>query len=369
MKYLATILLSIICMSTNAQEINVNAELAKQGYFEAFENLKSMLEGTQPMSFKKAVFTVENAYMGGQLNYDAFEQHISFLKSLAQQVISQRPLIYDLQDKEKVEIFGSLFLLMTDTIKFNLPTGDLGIHHPFTYDFEDFFGEKDWSKMFVTKLLLTGKGNCHSLPFLYKILAEEMGETAYLALAPNHTYIKVKTEKTGWFNTELTSATFPIDAWIMASGYVHLSAVQNGIYMDTLSLKQSIAMNMTDLAKGYEKRFGKTENPEFLLECLNVALEHYPHYINAMLSKAETMKTIFEGMLKEYNVENLNDLLQIPKPRNWFLQMEQLYKQIHQLGYRRMPKKMYENWLTDLNQHKEKYLNKGISNNLNSGSK
>jgi hypothetical protein len=36
--------------------------------------------------------------------------------------------------------------------------------NPYQYDFEDFRGDKDWTKMFVTKLLLTGKANaiqCH----------------------------------------------------------------------------------------------------------------------------------------------------------------------------------------------------------------
>jgi len=33
-----------------------------------------------------------------------------------------------------------------------------------------------------------------------------------LSLAPNHIYIKNYSEKIGWYNTELTSATFPTDA-------------------------------------------------------------------------------------------------------------------------------------------------------------
>ena len=83
---------------------------------------------------------------------------------------------------------------------------------PYSYDFDDPFGHKDWDNMFVSKLLNTGKGNCHSLPYLYKIIAEELGISAHLALAPNHIYIKHKNEKDGWYNTELTSGIFPIDA-------------------------------------------------------------------------------------------------------------------------------------------------------------
>ena len=83
---------------------------------------------------------------------------------------------------------------------------------PYSYDFTDFDGKEDWRQMFVIKLLQTHSGNCHSLPFLYKILIEENGEKANLALATNHIYIKHQIKKSGWYNTELTSGIFPIDA-------------------------------------------------------------------------------------------------------------------------------------------------------------
>jgi len=61
---------------------------------------------------------------------------------------------------------------------------------PYVYDFDDFMGDKDWTKQFVTKLMRTHTGNCHSLPYLYKILCEEIGAKASLVLGPNHVYIK-----------------------------------------------------------------------------------------------------------------------------------------------------------------------------------
>jgi hypothetical protein len=56
-------------------------------------------------------------------------------------------------------------------------------------------GDKDWSKMFVTTLIRTHNGNCHSLPYLYKILCEEIDSKASLSLEPNHVYIKQLDEK------------------------------------------------------------------------------------------------------------------------------------------------------------------------------
>lgn len=368
-KLIFMLLISSAKVLAQTPESALPKELAQANYFRALDELKAMLQEELEPSFKMAVFTVENAFMNNQLSLDEYNQDIAFLAGLARYTMLYNKLIYEYSDKPSVEKFGGIFLVFTDTIEYLSSSGVVEAHYPYIYDFEDFWGEKDWTKMFVTKLLNTGKGNCHSMPFLYKILAEEMGETAYLAMAPNHTYIKLQTEKTGWFNTELTSATFPIDAWIMASGYVHISSIQNGIYMDTLSLQQSIAVTVTDLANGYQKRFGKASNPEFVLKCLDVVLEYYPNYMNALLLKVETMKVIFERMIKDYTVESPRELLEFPKPKAWFDSMEKLYFQIHNLGYRKMPKQMYLNWLADLQEHKDKYVNKEIIGNIGTKTK
>lgn len=219
--------------------------------------------------------------------------------------------------------------------------------------------------MFVTKLLKTHSGNCHSLPFLYKILCEELGEPAWLAMAPNHIYIKLWSKSTGWFNTELTSGYFPIDAWIMASGYIHLNAVQNRVYMDTLSSKQSIAVCLIDLAKGFEKKVGKNASADFVGECADLALQYYPYYANALLLKAETMKVVFEQKMKGIGAKYPVDALSNPDAKKMFDEMEKLYLHIHQVGFRMMPKEMYLSWLSELKEQKEKYSNTNILNKLN----
>ncbi|MDO5577520.1 MAG: hypothetical protein Q4F84_10610, partial [Fibrobacter sp.] len=218
------------------------------------------------------------------------------------------------------------------------------VHFPYTYDFDDPFGQKDWSSMFVSKLLATGKGNCHSLPYLYKILADGLEIPCYLAFAPNHIYIKSYAESTGWYNTELTSGTFPIDAWIMASGYISIDAIRNGLYMDTLSTKQAVANCLIDLAHGYQQKFGR-ENPEFVIKCCNTVLEYHPVNVNAMLTKAEAQKHYIDLQIKKQNVKKIEDLFADTTIAEMYSDMEQTYVQLHQLGYRRMPEKMYMEWI------------------------
>jgi len=350
-------LISIICflpLQGKSQSLN-----NQEPYDLAHLEITKMIEGDTKYSFKEAVFLTESAWFDGMLDYNEFLSDIEFYKNLAIQVREKDSLEYFKSDVESIKNYASIFRIMTDSIKF-VSSNKSVISTPFRYDFNDIFGEEDWSNMFVTKLLLFKEGNCHSLPYLYKILAEELGETAHLALAPNHIYIKHYSKKTGWYNTELTSASFPIDAWLTASGYIHLDTIRNGVYMDTLSQKESLALTLIDLAKGYERKFGVLDG-QFILKAVDKALEVDPNFINALLLKAETQKKLFENEMLLRSMENPNDLIeQSEEYRNLFLEMQNIYVKIHQLGYRQMPEEMYLDWLLSLEKEKERYQNKAI---------
>jgi len=333
---------------------------ANSSHFEiAFQKISEFIDRDQKQSFKFAVFLVENAYLDGNLPIKAFQEDIDQLSSVIKSINHQSLIEYSELDKQKIETYAAIFKVMTDTV-ISRAGQTVFINMPFMYDFEDVFGNEDWSQMFVSKLLATKKGNCHSLPYLYKILAEELGETAHLSLAPNHIYIKHYSRKTGWYNTELTSASFPIDAWLMASGYVHMDAIRNEVYMDTLSQKESLALNLLDLAQGYERKFG-IQDGEFILKAADRALDVNPNFINALLLKAETQKKLFEDKMLMKSIDDPNTLMQQDEDaRTLFLEMESLYVRIHQLGYRQMPEEMYLDWLTSLQEERDKYLNKSV---------
>lgn len=359
--YISALCIFLCFHNASAQGNDSTLKNTKEHYEQAYLELKGMLEGTVPLSFKRAVFVTENAFLDNSLSYSAFNERIQLLIERCETIKKSDALIYDGKDREEVLKYWSVYMVMKQVKSFEYDSGKVRPLTPFTYDFDDFWGERDWTKMFVSKLLQSTSGNCHSLPFLYKILCEELDAKAYLAMAPSHIYIKQWTKKTGWFNTELTSGHFPIDAWIMASGYVHLSAVQNRLYMDTLSSKQSIALCLIDLAKGYERKYGKESDQEFIERCADVCLTYYPNYINGLLLRAETKKKQFESLMAKNKAQYPSDLFNNPEGKSLFSEMENLYIQIHQLGYRTMPKEMYENWLDELSREREKYSNKEIS--------
>lgn len=335
-----------------------NAKAQDFLYQESYDFLVKMLENQKVYSFKKAVFSVENAYNNGLLDTTFLNYKIQSLKTLSNKLLESRTLQYQGKDKEKVSKYASLFSILNDSIPIKDPKGSDFVYVPFRYDFDDPFGHENWKNMFVSKLLETGKGNCHSLPYLYKILAEELEVNAHLALAPNHVYIKHRSEKDGWYNTELTSGIFPIDAWLMASGYIHLDAIRNGVYMKALSNQESIALCLVDLAQGYQRQ--EFYDLDFVIKCADKALEYFPNYVNAMILKTEAKGKKIEDILEGYNT-NFSDVKKYPKTNAIFKEIESELTKIHKLGYRQMPEEMYLNWLVSLKEEREKYTNKKIT--------
>jgi hypothetical protein len=265
---------------------------------------------------------------------------------------------YTFSDSLNVSLNAGIFYTLTDTI-FNTNKGIINL--PYTYDFNDCFAKDKWTNMFVIKLMLTHEGNCHSLPFLYKILAEELNAKVWLSYTPNHIYLRNWCKKTGWYNTELTNAMFPTEAWIMTSGYVSINSIVSGIYMDTLGLKQSVAVCVNDLAKGYLR---KCENADlqFVLDCCELGLKYYPNFAELLLLKAETLKKVYENDISRYGLNAPQSERHSERIKNTFNEMEKSYALLAKLDYRELPEQMYLEWMKSLKDNKEKYENKEIIN-------
>jgi len=312
--------------------LKAKADSSDSLYNVSYESIKTMLLNNRHLDFRKAVFSTENAYFEGQIDSCVFNDAIHFYTSICRGIMQSGNIIYPERDSLKAAAQCAVFVFMTDSIPVMTRQG-IQIHTPFQYNFDDFAGQKEWSSMFVSTLMQTKKGNCHSMPFLYKMIMDELGQPAYLSLAPNHIYIKAQNKRVGWYNIELTCGDFPTDAWLMASGYIHTDALRNGIYMDTLSQKQSLSLCLVDLAQGYQAKFD-IQDGSFILKCCETALAHFPNYINALLLKAETLTALYK------QVDQKSD-----KGMQLLNQMNDTYALIHNLGYRKMPQSMYLNWL------------------------
>lgn len=277
-----------------------------------YERLDSILSQKSPMSLKRAVYLVEAAFYDNEFSYEDFNSWLQKSVVFCKELATSQHITYNHQDYKSVNTHAAIFKMMTDTITTYINDST---------NIEDYADKEKWDSMFVSTLMNKHKGNGHSMPLFYKMIAEELGEKAWLSLAPRYFYIRLYNEANGWYNAELTSSQFPTDNWIKASGHVQPDAIKSGIYMDTFSLAETVAVCMIDLAEGYLHKYPETYRPAFVLKCCDRALEAFPNYINALLLKAETLMKVYEKN----------------KDENTYLDAEKLYAHIHRLGYRKIP--------------------------------
>ncbi|MEM9981107.1 MAG: hypothetical protein AAF734_01345 [Bacteroidota bacterium] len=307
-------------------------------HLKAYAELKAMLEGKQPKDFKRAVFLTENAYHKKKLSEEAFNQQIQQIVKTLNKMITEKGF-----QQYKTAGNWAIHHYLCKPIPENNFT-------PYVYDFNDPYGYNNWTNKFVTKLLRTKKGNCQSLPYLYKILAEEMGAEAYLAHAPSHLYIKHKDEKGRWFNLELTNGTFSSDAWIISSTHIKAEAIENGVYMKAMSMDESIALCLIDLAQGYRQRYSYDA---LHLEMLDTALKYYPNCVLGIGEKSNNfvMKMNKLSSLKRYT--HIEQIRQDPTINPLLEEVERLTEQINALGYEEMPEEQYGDWVKVMQKEEE----------------
>ena len=316
-------------------------------YRDAFD--KMALIDTENYSVKDINFQIENAYFANKLDKAEFDEVVRqtgiFLKA------KMKELKYDANSNLAKNYI--LFQFFSEKMVLKL-TGKK--HESLKYDFDDYMGAKDWSKMFVSKLIRTGTGQCRSMPMLYLILAEEIGAEAYLSLSPNHSYIKFQDEKKKWFNLELTNGMFTTNSFILNSGFIKAEAMQSQIYMQPLTKKQLLSQFYTDLAAGYYHKYGFDL---FVEKAINKALELYPKNINANMIKANYNTAKFENVMKQLKIhptdkEQLQRIRNYPQAVALLQETNGQYQAIDDLGFDFMPADAYEKWLGSLKKEEQK---------------
>ncbi|MFM7022313.1 MAG: hypothetical protein ACKOXB_04995 [Flavobacteriales bacterium] len=306
-------------------------------YVGAAEELQKMLDGKIPMNLKRAVFISENAWYGNTKSYSSFCKQIDQLVWICREVLKQEKLI----EQDPVACHYAIQKLFSDTIVVKKADGSLKAIPPLHYDFEDFFGEKDYSKFFVLKLLDSKSGQCHSLPLLYLILASEMKVPAYLSIAPNHSFIKYPAGKK-MCNFECTSGAIVSDGWMVGSGYISSMAIRNGIYLAPQTLKETIAQCLNDLISGYQQKFGYDD---YVLLNSQKVLQHYPMCISAMLTISNCVTAYCFRMAEKHRFPSKKEMEQIPELKQRYDLMIDLERDIEALGYIKIPLEEYEKWL------------------------
>lgn len=308
----------------------------------AFEELKKMLDGQTPLNLERAVFLTEHAY-DPSLKFSDFDGYLN--KSAA--IIGLKMQQDKILASDNLGKIMTTFKFMADTITVTSKQESTITTYPKTYDFEDFWGRQDYRKMFVSKLLKEGNGQCHSLPLLFLLLCEKIGADANLAFAPNHSFIKFKDTRGKWHNIELTNGIFATDHFIIESGYVKAEAMQNKIFMEPLTKKQVVVQCLNDLALGYQKKFGYDP---FVKACSELALSHEPKSLTARQTISNYYVNLGNYIIHQYKVKGFSksQLDQDKNAQAIFTSANEAIEYIDNLGYSDMPEEAYKAWLSSI---------------------
>lgn len=229
-------------------------------YKQALTEIEGMLNETTPSSFKRAVFLVENAFSNGSLDYQQFDERIIV-------AADKIKLLAASKGSTQVALHWAIFSYLTQSIEQNN-------FSPCKYDLEGLFNDEPKSHR-VNYLLSNKLGNCHSFPFLYQILADEVGAECFIARAPMHYYIKHKDDKGNWWNLELTSASYSRTSFIVESFRISDEAIRSGLYMKPLAEKEKISLCIEDLLLDYMKKYNNFEDG-YLTKLTKIGLKYYP---------------------------------------------------------------------------------------------
>ena len=269
--------------------LHARAKTAEDYYVSAFNEMSDMLAGRDSLSIKIAVFLAEWAYYEGKLDYKT---------DFCDEIDRIARFIHSIYAVNKLEKYKTGMQMAISSYILSPYSGNN--YTPYTYDFDPIsMDEESWERQFVSRTLKTHKGQCRSLPWMYKILANELNAEAALAHAPRHCYIMYKDEDNitpeEWINLELTTNQMQPKWWIKEDFEISDSALIVGTYMTPLTDIQTVACQMADLAFGYREKFKRYD--EFTYYCASRSLEFYPMNPNAWIIRGKSLERIIQECL------------------------------------------------------------------------
>jgi hypothetical protein len=318
-------------------------------FYSAFDEISAMLDGGKELNLGRAVFLIENAWHNNKYDYNEYVKGIKSGVDFCNRKIEEEKL--DKGDNLVKNMM--LFRLVSDTLEVrNRTTGKTQTHYPIKYNYDDYQSKTSYDSHFVTTLMQTGVGQCHSMPLYYLVLAEEMGAEAYWSFSPRHSFVKIRDDRGNWHNLELTCKAILSDTHYMNSGYIKAEALQNKTYLEPMDKTNVIAEMLLELARGYYQKYGYDD---FYLKCINTARQYLKNDLNAKIleSAYQTRLTLLLAQLLQAPNPGIMQELSPEAYKHYELMLAQ-YKEIDNLGYEELPMGVYAMWLDHIAKEKEK---------------
>jgi hypothetical protein len=185
---------------------------------------------------------------------------------------------------------------------------------------------------------------------LYYLYAKTFGADAYIAFAPQHTYITFQDKRGNWENIELTAPMFIAKDFHWGSGFISAEQVKSGIYLRPTSERETIAYLLTTLAITYVRNFGSDERT---LQMAETAKKYSPKKLTGHMLYAGYYQDLYKNILRQYDVYQLTeDQFNNDEQRKEIEQQELKAIQYvkRDLGWTEIPDWAYKKWLDGVNE-------------------
>jgi regulator of sirC expression with transglutaminase-like and TPR domain len=199
----------------------------------------------------------------------------------------------------------------------------------YSYDLDDPFAKKIRNKL-LPIYLASKKGNCVTMPLLFVVLGQRLGMDVTISTAPLHLFVKYTDSQSGTtYNLEATSGANPArDIWLRQQNPMTDEAIANGIYMQKLTRRETVAVMADDLAQFFSQK----QEYEKVIAISDVLLTYYPKDVASMLWKGSTYaRLIKKDFVSKYPTPNQippdeRNHLQYLEEQNryWFAKAEKL---------------------------------------------
>ncbi len=186
--------------------------------------------------------------------------------------------------------------------KYIYEPGEWNNNRPYQYDHNDPLGTKLSNKL-MPNYMISRRGNCITMPFLFLILADRMGLNVTTSTAPLHVLVKWTEDETGITrNLETTSGANPArDVWYRQNMPMTDVALEQGVYLDSLSTKETIAVMATVLVEHYME-LGEYDQAIRTAEAI---LRYYPKYAFVHVKKGTAYyRLLAENFYSKYPAQH-----------------------------------------------------------------
>jgi regulator of sirC expression with transglutaminase-like and TPR domain len=205
-------------------------------------------------------------------------------------------------------------------------------HRPFGYDMDDPLGQKNFHSRLLSHYIDTRKGNCVSMPTLFLVLGERLGLRVTLSTAPLHVFVKWTNDAGQTFNLETTSgAGGTRDSYYRERMPMTDEAIANGVYMKTLSRKETVAVMATTLLDDL-LRTGRNDEAIAVADAL---LEAYPANAYVLAKKGTAhYRLLKENFIEKYPTEGDIPAEELPYAISLHRANQEAFAKAEALGWR-----------------------------------